>query len=183
MKRKIVALLLAFVLPLTSVNFVGNAYDKNFSRYDDNDYIEYLINKENLKNRKNDDGSDYLEYLIKEKLKKREIDNLDKKELEKEIKKLEKKLKSANKELEKEEKLSFWQKAKNVFANTSSTALGIALFAGLAVPLYGIFCATVGPEKAKEYTWAFLQWIPQHVHLTYFISNKDDSRTSKHHYK
>lgn len=150
MKRKIIALLLAFVLSLTSVNFVGNAYDKNFSRYD-SDYIEYLINKE--------------------KLKKREIDNLDKKELEKEIKKLEKKLKSANKELEKKEKLSFWQKAKNVFANTSSAAVGLTLFACLSIPVYGILCATVGPDRAKEFTVSIFRYIYNHVCIV--IDNKD----------
>ncbi len=146
MKRKIIALLLAFVLPLTSVNFVGNAYGKNFSHYN-SDYIEYLINKEKLKNREND--------------------NINKKELEKEIKKLEKNLKSASKELEKKEKLSFWQKAKNIFTNASSAAVGLTLFALLSIPVYKILCVTVDPDFAK----IFIKFISDRIVIV--INNKD----------
>lgn len=96
MKKKIVSLLLAFALPLSSCNFnfcSANGY------YEDYTQLEYKV--KNLQ------------------------DSLDKLEKEKEIKQLEEKLQKLEKDNKNQENSSIWASIKRVFKDFFSTNLGI----------------------------------------------------------
>lgn len=130
MKRKVIALLLALVLPLNGCNFVGNAH----YYYDsDPDYAEANIR--------------VLEEKIK-KLKEKQKSAKKASDLEKdrEIKRLKQEIKQLKETEESEPSFwaSVWESTKDIFETILSTAAGVGLSFAVLAPIFMTVSAAYG---------------------------------------